>query len=285
MTGRLLARVCAGLAVLTAAMGFAIAVPAAGGVAGAVSGRAAPSRSLTGSDQNGTYLALGDSVAFGYVPPDATPAPNYYDAHSFVSYANDVAMALGERVSNASCPGETTASMLSVTAQSNGCENSVTSSAGYRTFYPLHVEYQGSQMSYAVRYLTVHTDTKLVTIDVGANDAFVCQAEHKCTSTTPAVLAGELEAVLAHEAEGRRPPVRQRALGSHDLGQAGPADQLHDQPDGARLLDHVVDRHDTRVVQPGRGMGLAQRPGVGLIIALNRKDANTGSEVGFSHDE
>ena len=77
--------------------------------------------------------------------------------------------------------------------------------------------------------------------------------------------------------------MRQWAPVSHDLGQAGPADQLHDQPDGARLLDHVVDRHDARVVQPGRGVGLAQRPpGVPLICmetALPAKFAATIREA------
>ena len=32
----------------------------------------------------GTYLALGDSVAFGYVPPQAVSAPDYFDPSSFI---------------------------------------------------------------------------------------------------------------------------------------------------------------------------------------------------------
>ena len=130
---------------------------------------------VTGTDANGTYLALGDSVAFGYVPAAAVPAPNYYDAHSFVGYPEFLAQQLGERVSNASCPGETTASMLTAGAQSNGCENSIGSPVGYSTLYPLHVQYQGTQMSYALSYLAHHQHTQLITIDIGANDAFVCQ--------------------------------------------------------------------------------------------------------------
>ena len=139
---------------------------------------------VTGSAANGTYLALGDSVAFGYVPPAAVPAPNYPDAHSFVGYPEYLAQQLNERVSNASCPGETTASMLVAGAQSNGCENSLGSSVGYSTLYPLHVQYQGTQMDYALHYLSAHKNTQLITIDVGANDAFLCQAttaDH-CTS-------------------------------------------------------------------------------------------------------
>jgi lysophospholipase L1-like esterase len=139
---------------------------------------------VTGSDANGTYLALGDSVAFGYVPPNAVPAPNYLVAHSFVGYPEFLAQSLNERVSNASCPGETTASMLVAGAQSNGCENAPGSPVGYATLFPLHVQYRGTQMDYALQYLHAHKHTRLITIDIGANDAFLCQettADH-CTS-------------------------------------------------------------------------------------------------------
>jgi lysophospholipase L1-like esterase len=147
---------------------------------------------VTGSAGYGTYLALGDSVAFGYVPPQALPAPDYYDPSSFVGYPEDVARALHIRVANASCPGETTASFYIPGAQSNGCENSPGSSTGYRTLYPLHVPYLGTQMQYALKYLAVHPHTRLVTIDIGANDVFLCQetTADACASTA------ELQAVL-----------------------------------------------------------------------------------------
>src|SRR5579862_6772200 len=84
-----------------------------------ISAGAAAADPVSGSDANGTYLALGDSVAFGYVPPNAVPAPNYQDAHSFVGYPEFLAQQLNERVTNASCPGETSTSMLVAGAQSN----------------------------------------------------------------------------------------------------------------------------------------------------------------------
>jgi lysophospholipase L1-like esterase len=147
---------------------------------------------VTGAAARGTYLALGDSVAFGYVPPQAVPAPDYYDPRSFVGYPEDVSRALRIPVVNASCPGETTASFLVPGAQSNGCENSPGSSVGYRTEYPLHVRYLGTQMQFALGYLATHRDTRLVTIDIGANDVFLCQetTADACASTA------ELEAVL-----------------------------------------------------------------------------------------
>jgi lysophospholipase L1-like esterase len=172
------------------ATGAAVAV--LGLVAGLMSALPASATPATGPDANGTYLALGDSVAFGYVPPQAVPPPNYRDAHSFVGYPEDVAQALRIRVSNASCPGETTDSMLVTGVVSNGCENSLGSSIGYRTQFPLHVQYRGTQMEYALKYLAVHRHTRLVTIDIGANDVFLCQE----TTTDGCTSAAEVQTVL-----------------------------------------------------------------------------------------
>ena len=158
---------------------------AVGGAAGLMSAFPASAAPVSGPASNGTYLALGDSVAFGYVPPQAVPAPNYRSANSFVGYPEDVAKALRLGVWNASCPGETTASMLVAGAPSNGCENSPDGSPGYRTLFPLHVQYRGTQMQYALKYLAVHRHTQLVTINIGANDVFLCQetTTDGCTST------------------------------------------------------------------------------------------------------
>jgi lysophospholipase L1-like esterase len=168
------------------ALGAAVFVVAIGAAVGAGTTSADP---VNGSDANGTYLALGDSVAFGYVPPQAVPTPKYLVAHSFVGYPQYLAQQLRERVSNASCPGETTASLLDAGAQSNGCENSPGSPVGYRTLFPLHVQYQGTQMAYALHYLAVHHHTRLVTIDIGANDAFLCQETTQDQCSSPAELA------------------------------------------------------------------------------------------------
>jgi lysophospholipase L1-like esterase len=176
---------------LTAAV-LAVAVVAAIG-AGPTS-----ANPVNGSDRNGTYLALGDSVAFGYVPPNAVPAPNYLDAHSFVGYPEYLAQQLHERVSNASCPGETTSSLITAGAPSNGCENSPGSPVGYRTLFPLHVEYGGTQIDYALHYLAAHHHTRLITIDVGANDVFLCQETTPDQCTSPAELQGVAAQIAAN---------------------------------------------------------------------------------------
>jgi lysophospholipase L1-like esterase len=131
------------------------------------------------------YLALGDSVTFGYEEPQVVPAPNYGDASSFVAYPELLGKELHLRVANAACSGETSSSLIDATAQSNGCENSVQNpSVGYRTQFPLHVNYSGSQLAYAVSYLKKHKNVRLVSLMIGANDFFVCQETtvDKCSS-------------------------------------------------------------------------------------------------------
>ena len=127
------------------------------------------------SQRHGGYLALGDSVAFGFRPGAVTPPAEYLDPANFKGYAELYGATQSLHVVNASCPGETTASMMTAGAQSNGCENSLGAPDGYRTHFPLHVKYSGTQLDYAVRYLRSHQDTRLVTLTIGANDLFLCQ--------------------------------------------------------------------------------------------------------------
>jgi lysophospholipase L1-like esterase len=122
------------------------------------------------------YLALGDSVVFGYQEQQVVPAPNYADASSFIGYPEDLGSELRLTVANAACPGETSSSFINTSAQSYNCENSPTGAPAYRTQFPLHVKYSGSQLDYAVSYLKKHKNVRLVSLMIGANDLFVCQA-------------------------------------------------------------------------------------------------------------
>jgi lysophospholipase L1-like esterase len=124
----------------------------------------------------GSYLALGDSVPFGFRGGLSTA---YKDATSFVGYPELVGKNLGLEVINATCPGETTASFLDATAPSNGCENGPGSDAGFRDSFPLHVAYDSPdqpQMEYALETLRRTEDVRLITVQIGANDGFLCQA-------------------------------------------------------------------------------------------------------------
>ena len=126
--------------------------------------------------QGGSYLALGDSVPFGF---QGGLLAEYRDASNFVGYPELVGRDLGLDVVNATCPGETTASFLDVTAQSNGCENRVGSKSGYRDSFPPHVAYDSPdqpQLDFALQTLRRTDDVRLITVQIGANDAFVCQS-------------------------------------------------------------------------------------------------------------
>lgn len=139
------------------------------------------------------YLALGDSVPFGFQP--AAVGPDYRNARNFVGYPELLARHRGLRLVNASCPGETTASMIDASAQSNGCENSLGSPFGYRTVFPLHTAYAGSQLDFAVSYLRSHRRTRLVSLTIGANDLFLCQrtTADRCTGAEFGATAARVE--------------------------------------------------------------------------------------------
>lgn len=161
------------------------------GSTGATAAPKAPTRHHPPVQVGRDYLALGDSVPFGYREQTNLPTPNYFDAASFVGYPEDVAAAEGLHLANASCPGETTDSFITPGAASNGCENSPDAGPAYRQVFPLHVSYTGTQLSYALGYLRHHRGTRVVSLMIGANDGFLCQASTKdhCASELPGVLA------------------------------------------------------------------------------------------------
>jgi lysophospholipase L1-like esterase len=125
-----------------------------------------------GDEGDGRYLALGDSLAFGYITQAGF---EYINPDNFVSYADYAARMLRLNVVNAACPGETSGSFLSTSAQDLGCR-------AIRATFPLHVAYSSTQLDFATAYLEAHPRMKLVTIDLGANDVFLLQ--NACAQTT-----------------------------------------------------------------------------------------------------
>jgi len=124
------------------------------------------------------YLALGDSVAFGFSPLVLNPT----DTGAYVGYPE----VLSKHVVNASCSGETSGSLIAGPPD-NGC-------AAFRSVAPLHASYTGTQLGFAVGYIRAHPDTQLVTIDIGGNDLFVllatCGTSSSCFSAGfPALLS------------------------------------------------------------------------------------------------
>jgi len=124
------------------------------------------------------YLALGDSVVFGFIESDGYA---YGNPANFLGYPAYDGPKLNFSVANASCPGETTSGFLSATGADNGCRP-------YRANFPLHVTYPTTQLDYAVGYLKSHRQTRLVSIGLGANDAFLLQAA--CNADNACIQAG-----------------------------------------------------------------------------------------------
>ena len=162
----------AAVLVLAAATAVSTAACTSGGAADRAS-----SASSAPPTAGGTYLALGDSVPFGYRAGESDEV--YGTAADFTGFPELVGRSRGLDVVNAACPGETSASFLDTTAASNGCESSPTSASGFRTDFPLHTTYASPtqpQADLAVDVLRRTADVRLVTLMVGANDAFLCQA-------------------------------------------------------------------------------------------------------------
>jgi lysophospholipase L1-like esterase len=182
-----LAAACVTLAVM------AILAPVAGAAT------LTPVGSSTAVTPGSRYLALGDSVTFGYQEKTVVPAPNYKNAASFFGYPEQIGLQMRLKVTNAACPGETSASLINAKAQSNGCENSLGKpTTGYRRSFPLHVKYSGSQLAYAVSYLKANRSTKLVTLMIGANDLFLCQEQTKDGCLAKSEFNGTLKKIAAN---------------------------------------------------------------------------------------
>ncbi len=120
---------------------------------------AAPAQTRADDDEG--YLALGASFPFGFDPR----VTDRSDPDVFVGYPETLAEMLDLDVVNASCPGETSASFISLAVDSV-CKS-------YRAQFPLHVDYPTSQLDFAISHLRRHRETRPVTIEVGNNDLFL----------------------------------------------------------------------------------------------------------------
>lgn len=133
------------------------------------------------------YLALGDSVTFAYIEGAGY---EYFYSTNFVGYSDYVGLTSGLRLINAACPGETTSSFISSTGPDNGCR-------AYRSAFPLHVSYTGTQLAYATALLRQHINTRLVTINLGANDGLLLEENCDYDPTCIAAGAPQLYATVA----------------------------------------------------------------------------------------
>jgi len=147
--------------------------PWLGGVSSAASGGSAETPAAP------EYLALGDSVTYGYDPRLAYPTPE----SKYIGYPTDVGAALSDTVVNAACSGDTSAAFVSADAPDHGCH-------ALHAAVMLHVNYHGTQLDFATEFLRSHPSTRLVTIGIGLVDYFGCasQTSDHCVGELPSIL-------------------------------------------------------------------------------------------------
>ncbi len=157
VTSRVRGRLIAGCVVAGAACALAFA-PAAGAVT-----------------VGNTYLALGDSLAYGYHQaqflselPNVNPAT--FD-HGYVDDFGDLVRLLNPHVQviNDGCPGETTDTFINGSGASGYCAGGAHGTPFPYTF--LHHPYSGSsQLADALSILGANQHVSPITLDIGAND-------------------------------------------------------------------------------------------------------------------
>lgn len=130
------------------------------------------------------YLALGDSVSFGFI---TNAGFEYVNPENFIGFPDYLGQTLKLHTSNAACPGETSGSFLSSTAPDDGCRF-------YRSQVPLHVSYTSTQLDFAVSFLKSRPETRLVSIGLGADDVLLLRTQ---CADDPTCIALELPQVLA----------------------------------------------------------------------------------------
>ena len=146
-----------------------------------------------------TYLALGDSIPFGFDPTEikggALPKP-----HRFTGYPEIVAKYGKLEHVNASCPGETSSSfvILSIPPRDtpdNGCNGrGPDNQEPFKTSIGLHASYAGSQLEFALAQIQANPQIDLITISIGGNDLSLLQKD--CLTKSPQDFEGCVRAEL-----------------------------------------------------------------------------------------
>jgi lysophospholipase L1-like esterase len=209
-----------------------------------------------------TYLALGDSLAFGYTQPTfnslnrpgdpAAETPVAFDK----GYVDDLGHLLqrhqrGIEIVNDGCPGETTDSFIK-----GPCSYQLT----YRLHHPYRGGVRASQLSDAMHYLATHRGhVSPITLDIGGNDALeviytTCQGSPGCIAAHASALlehvASNLHLILKQLRAGA-PRARIIVLGLYDpfaasitgvasiLGQLNGVEMAQAKAVGARFADPV----------------------------------------------
>jgi lysophospholipase L1-like esterase len=157
------------------------------------------------NDKNYTYLALGDSIAFGLdvrLLPPGHPVPSPGD---FTGYPEKVAglnhLLKAKKEVNASCPGESSASFMTAGAPDYGCHDlGPQGQPPFKSAIGLKANYAGTQLQFAVDELSSNKHINLVTLGIGSNDVLILLRE--CAAGgSPSCVNDRLPGVLQQYAQ------------------------------------------------------------------------------------
>ncbi len=153
-------------------------------IVGALAVALSVSPSFAENPKGYTYLALGDSIAYGFdptkfvSPTPAQPVPPLPKPVDFIGYPEIVSNVKQLQHVNASCPGETSRSFLEFEARDNGCNGpGPQGQPAFKTSIGLHDNYDGSQLAFALAQIRANKRIKLITLSLGGNDLSLLQKD------------------------------------------------------------------------------------------------------------
>lgn len=140
-----------------------------------------------GETKSSSYLALGDSIAFGFDPALLGSRASSFTGYPEVLIGDSRELKKFTTLANLACPGEASGSFLDATKPDYQCRE-------YKAAFGLHVPYQSTQIIEALFYLRTGNNVGLITINIGGNDLVLlqlgCHFEANCIlNGLPVVLA------------------------------------------------------------------------------------------------
>jgi hypothetical protein len=146
-----------------------------------------------------TYLALGDSVAFGLdvrlLGSNPPPPPSKFIGYPEIIGA--VERLPAGKVIDSSCPGESSGSFITAGAPDYGCYGlGPQGQPGFKTSIGLHVTYTTSQLQFAYNQLSTNPQINLVSLGIGSNDVLMLIRDCTTQATNPNCVSDGIPGVL-----------------------------------------------------------------------------------------
>ena len=208
------------------------------------------------------YLALGDSIAYGFQPPKASAGlpPSAFDTGYVDLFAARLrALAPGIRVVDYACPGESTK-----TFSTGPCP-------GRSDVKGLHDAFKGAQLDAALAFLRAHRgQVSPITLTLWGNDlgeiVDACKGTLACVqSRTPRAIASGLSSILRRLRAGApKAEIIVTGTWNPEVANLGQTDPLYRSLDAtlARVaVEAKVRFADTVRASTRRGISCARRPG------------------------